>query len=175
MSSRRPMCFSRRYNIFSDKSRKEFLTDTERFDLGGEGLCFCGDCLLCFCNSLGLADGLVVKVLGFDFPLGLQGLDDILVLPAHIVAQPSQGTELQKKGYEFLKLSSIFFLKASAYIDSGVAPHAGGVEETLIYDAFATRQLLHFHECASYRKEISVKEKTRGNRRKTGETGRKRY
>ena len=53
------------------------------------------NCLLCVGNSLGLGDVSVVEVFGFDLPLGLQSLDDVLVLPAHVVAQPSQGAELE--------------------------------------------------------------------------------
>ena len=55
----------------------------------------CSNCLLCVGNSLGLGDVSVVEVFGLDLPLGLQSLDDVLVLPAHVVAQPSQGAELE--------------------------------------------------------------------------------
>jgi len=90
------MIFLHFYIFLAEKecAHRTSLADAEGFDLGGDGCGLCGNSLLCLSLKLSLDDGPVVVVLSLDLPLGLQGLDDVLVLPSDIVAQPSQRTEL---------------------------------------------------------------------------------
>jgi len=81
-------------NIFSIAEKNLLHSDAISFDLCSDGFGLGLDSLFCFCNSLGLGDSSVVKVLGLDLPLGLQSLDNVLVLPADVVAQPTEGAEL---------------------------------------------------------------------------------
>ena len=71
------------------------LIDTESFDLLGDWRGLGGDGLFGLGGEGSLLNDPCVVVLCLDLPLGLQSLDDVLVLPSDIVAQSSQGAELE--------------------------------------------------------------------------------